>query len=108
MDNIKADRSEDDVLYEILLKYGLNLTVPIEERNINGKTVYIIGFGALIVCLDNEISLDVVEGIAALKEALKPEVMRVVFKDSGFKNDVVKTNAIQNLKRFGIDDVKSL
>lgn len=108
VDNIKADRSEEDVLYEILLKYGLNLTVPIEERSIHGKTVYIVGLGALIVCLDNEITLDVVDGIGALKKELEPEVMRVVFKDSGFKDDVVKTNAIQNLKRFGIDDVKSL
>jgi len=107
VDNIKPDRSEEDVLYEILLKYGLNLTDPIEERNIHGKTVYSIGFGALIVCLDDEITLDVVDGIGALKEELEPEVMRVVFKDSGF-NDVLKTNAIQNLKRFGIDDVKSL
>jgi len=108
VDNIKQDRSEEDVLYEILLKYGLNLTIPIEERIIHGKIVYIIGFGALIICLDNEITLDVVDGIGALKNELEPEVMRVVFKDGGFKDDVVKTNAIQNLKRFGIDDVKSL
>jgi len=108
VDNIKQERSEEDVLYEILLKYGLNLTVPIEERIVNGKIVYIIGFGALIICLDNEITLDVVDGIGALKNELEPEVMRVVFKDGGFKDDVVKTNAIQNLKRFGIDDVKSL
>ena len=107
VDNIKTDRTEDDVLYEILLKYGLNLTVPIEERSIHGKTVYIIGFGALIVCLDDAITLDVVDGIGGLKKELEPEVMRVVFKDSGF-NDVLKSNAIQNLKRFGIDDVKSL
>jgi len=108
VDNIKQERSEEDVLYEILLKYGLNLTVPIEERIVHGKIVYIIGFGALIICLDNEITLDVVDGIGALKNELEPEVMRVVFKDGGFKDDVVKTNAIQNLKRFGIDDVKSL
>ena len=48
------------------------------------------------------------EGIAALKEELKPEVMRVVFKDSGFKDDVVKTNAVQILRQAGIDDLKSL
>jgi len=107
VNNIKDDRSEEDLLYEILLKYGLNLTVPIEERSIHGKMVYIIGLGALIICLDNEITLDVVDGIGALKAELEPEVMRVVFRDSGF-NDVLKTNAIQNLKRFGIDDVKSL
>jgi adenine-specific DNA-methyltransferase len=108
VNNIKKDRSEDDVLYEILLKYGLDLTVPIEERQINGKTVYSIGLGALVICLDDAITLDVVEGIGGLQKELAPEVMRVVFKDSGFKDDVVKTNAIQILKKYGIEDVKSL
>jgi adenine-specific DNA-methyltransferase len=108
VDNIKEERTEDDVLYEILLKYGLDLTVPIEERQIAGKTVYAIGFGALVICLDDMITLDVVEGIGGLKVELDPEVMRVVFKDSGFSDDVVKTNAIQILKKHGIDDVKSL
>jgi len=108
VENIKPDRSEADVLYELLLKYGLDLAVPIEERNIEGKAVYIIGAGALVVCLAKQIRLEVVEGIAALKNELKPEVMRVVFKDSGFKDDVVKTNAVQILCQAGIDDVKSL
>ena len=96
------------MLYELLLKYGLDLAVPIKERKFEGKAVYIIGAGALIVCLAKQISLEVVEGIAALKDELKPEVMRVVFKDSGFKDDVVKTNAVQILRQAGIDDVKSL
>ena len=108
VENIKPDRSEADVLYELLLKYGLDLSVPIEERKLYGKTVYIIGAGALVVCLSKQISLEVVEGIAALKDELKPEVMRVVFKDSGFVDDVVKTNAVQILRQAGIDDVKSL
>jgi len=108
VENIKNDRSEADVLYELLLKYGLDLAVPIEERKIEGKTVYIIGVGALVVCLSRQISLQVVDGIAALKDELKPEVMRVVFKDLGFADDVVKTNAVQILRQAGIDDVKSL
>jgi len=108
VENIKTDRSEADVLYELLLKYGLDLAVPIEERKVEGKTVYIIGAGALVVCLSRQISLQVVDGIAALKDELKPEVMRVVFKDSGFADDVVKTNAVQILRQAGIDDVKSL
>lgn len=108
MDNIRPDRTEADVLYELLLKYGLDLAVPIEKRKIAGKTAYVIGAGALIVCLAKKISLEVVEGIAALKEELKPEVMRVVFKDSGFSDDVVKTNASQILRQAGIEDVKSL
>ncbi|HUT03673.1 MAG TPA: site-specific DNA-methyltransferase [bacterium] len=108
IENIKPDRTEADVLYELLLKYGLDLAVPIERREIAGKTVHIIGAGALIVCLAKDITLDVVEGIAALKEELKPEIMRVVFKDSGFKDDVVKTNAMQILHQAGVEDVKSL
>ena len=107
--NVKGDRTEADVLHELLLKYGLDLTVPIKEREIGGKTVSIIGFGALIVCLAENITLDVVEGIAALKDELKPEKgMRVVFKDAGFEDDVLKTNAVQILKQAGIEDVKSL
>ncbi len=105
--NIKEDRTEEDVLYELLLKYGLDLTLPIEERIIAGKTVYSIGLGALVICLGDEITLEVVEGIGKMKEELEPEIMRVVFKDSGFK-DVVKTNAIQTLKQYDIVDVKSL
>ena len=108
VDNIKNDRSESDVLYEILIKYGLDLTIPIEQRKIDGKVVYILGAGALIICLDDSISLEVVEGIAELKTELKPEVIRVVFKDAGFKDDVVKTNAVQILRQAGINDVKSL
>ena len=108
VNNIKTDRTEADVLYELLLKYGLDLTLPIEERDINGKKVFLIGLGALVICLDSDITIDVVEGIGKLKEELDPEIMRVVFRDSGFKDDVVKTNAIQILKKYNIEDVKSL
>jgi len=106
--NIKTDRSEDDILYEILLKYGLDLTLPIEERTISGNKVFIIGFGGLIICLSDDITIETVEGIAALKAELKPEVMRVVFKDNGFKSDDVKANTIQVLRQQGIEDVRSL
>lgn len=108
VENIKPDRTERDVLYELLLKYGLDLAVPIEEREIAGKTVYIIGAGALVVCLASDIDLEVVSGIASLRDELTPEVMRVVFKDAGFANDVVKTNTVQILRQAGIEDVKSL
>jgi len=108
VENIKPDRREEDVLYEILLKYGLDLTLPISEHAIAGQKVFNIGMGALIICLADAISLEVVEGMAKLKEELNPEIMRVVFKDSGFKDDVVKTNAVQILKQAGIVDVRSL
>ena len=106
--NIKTERREEDVLYEILLKYGLDLTLPITEHAIAGQKVFDIGMGALIICLADAISLEVVEGIAKLKDELNPEIMRVVFKDSGFKDDVVKTNAVQILKQANILDVRSL
>jgi adenine-specific DNA-methyltransferase len=115
--NIKTERREEDVLYEILLKYGLDLTLPITEHAIAGQKVFDIGMGALIICLSDAISLEVVEGIVLLVKQLKPEykdekkmelVTRVVFKDSGFAGDVVKTNAVQILKQAGIVDVKSL
>jgi adenine-specific DNA-methyltransferase len=106
-DNIKTERTENDVLYEILLKYGLELTLPIEEKKIEGKTVFSVGFGALFICLAETITSKVAEGIGAWKEELEPEVCRVVFKDSGF-TDVEKTNSVQTLKRFGITEIKSI
>jgi adenine-specific DNA-methyltransferase len=106
--NIKPGRTESDVLYEILLKYGLDLTLPIKEHTIAGQKVFDIGMGALIICLSDTVDLEVLEGIAGLKKELKPEIMRVVFKDSGFADDVVKTNAVQILKQAGIEDVRSL
>lgn len=106
--NIKTDRRNEDVLYEVLLKYGLDLTLPITEHNIAGQKVFDIGMGTLIICLADSISLEVVAGIAKLIDKLNPESMGVVFKDSGFMDDVVKTNAIQILRQAGIGEVRSL
>lgn len=106
-DNIKTNRTEEDVLFEILLKYGLDLTLPIEERVIEGKKVFNVGMGALFICLADNITTAVAEGIGAWKQELNPETCRVIFKDSGF-NDVEKTNSLQTLKRFGIQEVKSV
>ena len=108
IDHIKPDRHEEDVLYEVLLKYGLELTLPITEHRIAGQTVFDIGLGALILCLSDSITLEVVDGICKLKEELNPELMRVVFKDSGFSDDVVKTNAVQMLKQTGVVEIRSL
>ena len=105
---VKTERSAEDVLFEILLKYGLDLTLPIATHVLEGKTVYEVGAGALVVCLDSGITEAVAEAIGKLKETLEPELMRVVFKDSGFANDASKVNAVQVLKQFGIDDVKSI
>jgi len=106
--NIKTNRTEEDILFEILLKYGLDLTVPIEEKNIAGKTVYSIGLGTLFICLADGITPQISEGIGAWKQELNPSICRAIFKDSGFTSDKDKVNAMQILKRFGIEEVNSI
>ena len=108
VNNFVPGRTEEDVVYEIMLKYGIDLTFPVQEYDIKGKKVFSIGFGALLVCLDNDITLEVVDGIVELKKELNPEITRVVFKDNGFKDDTVKTNALQILKRNEIEEFMSI
>lgn len=108
VDNFVPERTEEDVVFEIMLKYGIDLTYPIEVKELNGKKVFSIGFGALIICLDNDITLDVIEEIVTLINQLNPETTRVVFKDNGFKLDSVKTNAVEILKRNNIQEIMSI
>ncbi|RAK14179.1 adenine-specific DNA-methyltransferase [Anoxybacillus vitaminiphilus] len=105
-DNIKEDRTKEDLLYEILLKIGLPLTTPIEEIDYKGKTIYNVGFGSVLLCLENEIDLDIVNEM--MKHKSEHMTPKVIFKESGFINDSVKTNAIQTLKKNGITDVRSV
>ncbi|QGM99475.1 site-specific DNA-methyltransferase [Methylocystis parvus] len=112
-EHLVQGRSEQDVLYELLLKLGLDLCVPIETKTIAGKAVHSIGGGALIVCLADGLTKDVIEslasGIVTWREALAPAVdTRVVFKDSGFKDDIAKTNMAAILNQNGISDVRGL
>ena len=105
--NIKDGRTEEDILYEILLKYSLELTLPIGSKVLSGNLVYNIGMGALFVCLGDNITTDIAEGIGKWKQELKPTTCKVIFKDTGF-TDVAKTNSVQILKRYGITDVNSI
>jgi adenine-specific DNA-methyltransferase len=105
--NIKEDRTEEDILYEILLKYGLDLAIPQDQKEIAGKTVYNIGMGALFICLADGVTTAVAEGIGQWKRELDPATCKVIFKDTGF-TDVEKTNSVQILKRYGIDEVSSV
>ncbi len=107
VENIKEDRSQEDVLYEILLKQGLDLSLPIEERTIEKARVFNAGHGALMVCLADRITSKVAEGIGHWKAECKPNECVVIFKDTGF-TDVEKTNSIQTLKRYGIKNIKIL
>jgi adenine-specific DNA-methyltransferase len=106
--NIKEGRSEDDVLFEILLKYGLDLTVPIVSKEVNACTVYSIGGGVLFICLSDNISTEVATAIGKWKLELQPATCRALFKDNGFNNDITKTNSIQILRQFGIEEANSI
>ena len=106
-------RDEADILTELLLKLGLDLCVPIERKTIAGKMVHSIGAGALMVCLSEGLNREVVETIASgivdwYKELAPAVDTRVVFKDSGFADDVAKTNMAAILNQSGIADVRSL
>ena len=103
INNFVDGRSEEDALYEIILKNGLPLTVPVEELEIKGKKVYSIGFGAMIVCLANDITLDVADEIAQISTEFEDKSqVTVVFKDNSFRDDSIKTNIKETLKGYGI------
>ena len=104
IDNFVEGRTELDVVYEIMLKYGLDLTYPVDEFTIAGKKVYSIGYGMLMICLDDEITTEVAKGILTKIKELSPESSRVVFKDNGFKSDSNKTNIKEILKSGGIEE----
>ena len=104
IDNFVDGRTELDVVYEIIIKYGLDLTYPVDEFTIAQKKVYSIGFGMLMICLDDEITTDVAKGILEKIKELSPESSRVVFKDNGFKSDSNKTNIKEILKSGGIEE----
>ena len=108
VNNIKENRSEEDVLYEILLKYGIDLSLSIEEHVTSCHKIYNIGMGALLICLSDIITSNIANDIVQLKNKLNPELCRVVFKDNGFSNDVEKTNTIQILKQANITDVRTI
>ena len=108
IDNYVEGRTELDVVYEIMLKYGLDLTYPVDEFVVAGKKVYSIGFGMLMICLDNELTTEVAKGILEKVRELEPESSRVVFKDNGFKTDSNKTNIKEILKIGGIEEFITL
>ena len=113
VEHIKPDRREQDILYELLLKLGLDLCVPMETRTIAGKSVHSVGAGTVIACLDAKITRDEVEplalGIAEWHDELAPAGdSTVVFRDSAFADDVAKTNLAAILEQRGLENVRSL
>lgn len=113
VEHLKTDRTETDILFELLLKLGLDLTVPMEEKTIAGKKVHSVGAGTLLVCLAPKITRKDAEplglGIVEWHKALAPACeSTVVFRDSAFADDVTKTNLAAILEQHGLGNVRSL
>lgn len=103
IDNIKEDRTSEDLLFQVLLDWGVDLSLPIAEEKIEGKTVYFVDENALAACFDPDINEALVKKLAARKP------LRVVFRDSGYGNDSVKINVEQIFKLISPStDVKSI
>jgi len=113
IEHLKADRSEMDIVYELLLKLGLDLCVPVEKRVLAGNDVYAIGGGVLIACLALKFTGEDVEplaqGIVGWRSELAPAGdTTCVFRDSAFADDVAKTNLVAILQQHGLNTVRSL
>jgi len=118
IEHLKADRTEQDILFELLLKLGLDLCVPIETQKVEVSAkqahhLHSIGGGSLLVCLSQSIPQVDVEPLAlalvAWHQQLKPAGdTTVVFRDSAFADDVAKTNLTAILQQHGIETVRSL
>jgi adenine-specific DNA-methyltransferase len=113
LEHVDPGRSNEDVLYEILLKLGLDLCVPMEQRQIAGKTVHSVGGGTLLACLDEHISAADAEALALGMAQWREEQgtateTTAVFRDSAFENDVAKSNLAAILEQHGVKHVRSL
>jgi adenine-specific DNA-methyltransferase len=112
-EHILEGRTESDIVYELLLKLGLDLCVPIESRTVAGKTVEAVGAGVLMLCLSEKILTKEVEAIAIgivtwHKELAPAGDSTVVFRDSAFADDVAKTNMAAILSQNGLENIRSL
>ena len=101
--NVRDGRTDDDLLYELLLKSGYPLATTVEKVNEAGKTFYSVADGLLLVCLEQELTHDLIKAMADRK----PE--RAVCLDEGFAgNDQLKTNAVQTMKAKRVTSFKTV
>ncbi len=91
-DHIKPDRRPEDLLFQVFIDWGLDITLPIAKKTIDGKTVFLVDTNALIACFDSGINEDLVKKLAIHKP------LRVVFRDDAFGSDSVKINVEQIFK----------
>lgn len=90
--NIKDDRSPEDLLFQVMLDWGLDLALPVTAETVHGKTVFFVDGNALAACFDDNVAESVVKAIAQKKP------LRVVFRDSSFATDSTKINVEEIFK----------
>ena len=103
VDNIKPGRTPEDLLFQVLLDWGVDLTLPIRKESIQGKTVFFVAENSLVACFDTGITEAFVRELAGCKP------LRVVFRDNGFETDAVKINAEQIFRQLSPEtEVKAI
>ncbi len=96
VDNIKPDRTPEDLLFQVMLDWGVDLALPIAKETIQGKDVFFVDGNALVACFDAHGGVDE-EFVKALA---KHQSLRAVFRDAGFKDSAVKINVEQIFKQL--------
>ena len=103
IENLHTDGTDEEILYELLLKSGFALTTPVTEKKIAGKKVYSIDDNALLICLEHDLTKDLIVKMAEIKPA------RAICLDTGFKNnDQLRTNAMEIMKSHGVADFRTV
>lgn len=105
VDNIKPDRSPDDLLFQVMLDWGVDLALPITKQVIQSKDVFFIDDNALVACFDAHSGVDE----TFVKELAKLQPLRVVFRDAGFRDSATKINVEQIFKLLSpVTEVKCI
>lgn len=102
VDNVKPDRSPEDLLFQVMLDLGILLSSPIERKEISGKKVFDVADGFLLACFDRDIRDETVKAIA------KRKPYYAVFRDSGMANDSVAANFDQIFEAYSPDTVRKV
>ncbi|ERL22621.1 DNA (cytosine-5-)-methyltransferase [Oribacterium sp. oral taxon 078 str. F0263] len=102
VDNVKPDRSPEDLLFQVMLDLGIFLSSPIERKEISGKKVFDVADGFLLACFDRDIRDETVKAIA------KRKPYYAVFRDSGMANDSVAANFDQIFETYSPDTVRKV
>ena len=101
--HISPEATQEAILYELLLKSGFELTVPVEKLNLQGKTVYSIEEGIMLICLEKELTHELIKAIA------EKQPSRVICLDEGFQNnDSLKTNAVLIMQSKGVENFRTV